>query len=163
MYIKTQTHTHPYKHSQTHSQIHIKAEEAGSRGYDIVSIRTFFWFCCCFSVSTWNPIVCLSFPFTNLLFATSWLGYIQHETSLQPLVVAFVYSLGSTQASKAKKNSFLSIFLCCCCCCFCCCFMTLVVDVVQKKSLIHIKWICTDRPRFATQQIFVARVVSSLL
>lgn len=44
MYIKTQTHTHPYKHSQTHSQIHIMAEEAGSRGYDIVSIRTFFDF-----------------------------------------------------------------------------------------------------------------------
>lgn len=163
MYIKTQTHTHTPIQTQSDpfSDTHHGRRSRQQRLRHRFNSYIFFWFCCCFSVSTWNPIVCLSFPFTNLLFATSWLGYIQHETSLQPLVVAFVYSLGSTQASKAKKQFFkyfpLLLLL----------FLLLFYDSRRRcrteKSLIHIKWICTDRPRFAKQQIFVARVVSSLL
>lgn len=139
MYIKTDTHTPIQTQSDPFSDTHHGRRSRQQRLRHRFNSYIFFDFVVvsAFLLETQSS-VCHSPLRTS---CSQLRGLVIYNTRLLCSLLLLLLCIrweAHKQVRQQKKNSFLSIFLCCCCC-FCCCFMTLVVDVVQKKSLIHIK------------------------
>lgn len=140
MYIKTQTHTHT--HTNTVRPILRYTSRQKKQAAEATTSFQFVHFFDFVVVSAFLLETQSSVCHSPLRTSCSQLrGLVIYNTRLlcSLLLLLLCIRWEAHKQVRRKKNSFLSIFLCCCCCCFCCCFMTLVVDVVQKKSLIHIK------------------------